>query len=136
MAQSHRSGTGRMLTHDGITDSIQGWARRLGMSDVTIRRRLAAGYSDEKALTEPVLPPRGGRPVLYELNGEKKMLSEWCEQYQISESCVRHRLRQGWALITALTTPPRDNKWGGGYTRPSERLQDVSADDIIDILNK
>lgn len=126
----------RHLTYNNITDTIQGWARRLNISDVTIRRRLAAGYSDEKALTEPVLPPRGSRPKLYEYNGESKRLIEWAEQYGMSEVTLRRRLTMGWSMEQALTTSLKDKGWGGSVSRPRKEIEDTSIDDIINILNK
>jgi len=41
---------GRKMTLNGITDSIGNWARKLGISDVTINRRLNAGMSPEEAI--------------------------------------------------------------------------------------
>lgn len=41
---------GRKLTYDGITDSVLGWARRIGVSDVTIQRCLNEGATDVEAI--------------------------------------------------------------------------------------
>lgn len=41
---------GRKLTYEGITDSVLGWARRIGVSDVTIQRRLNLGDTDAEAI--------------------------------------------------------------------------------------
>jgi hypothetical protein len=127
---------GRTLTYDGVTDTIQGWARRLNISDVTIRRRLASGYSDEKALTEPILPVRGGRTKVYEYNGETKTLKAWAKQYNMSESTLFRRLKQkGWDMKTALETPTDGSSYGCGYA-DMYRDGEVTIDDVIDILNK
>jgi hypothetical protein len=58
----------KTLTHNGITDSIDGWARRISMSGTALRARLAKGMSPSEALTrpkaDPVAPkPRGGARV-------------------------------------------------------------------------
>lgn len=42
-------------THDGVTDTIYGWAKRTGISRVTLKKRLIDYEWDiERALTEPV----------------------------------------------------------------------------------
>ncbi len=53
-AQAQNRRNNRPLTHNGETLVISEWARRLGFSKQTIRDRIAAGWSTEKALTEPV----------------------------------------------------------------------------------
>ena len=48
----------RMITYNGITDTIRGWTIRLGFKKETLRNRLNYyGWSVERALTEPL---RGG----------------------------------------------------------------------------
>lgn len=44
----------RHLTFDGLSMSIPDWADKLGMSVKTLRSRLDAGWSIERALTSPV----------------------------------------------------------------------------------
>lgn len=46
----------RMLTHNGITQSILGWSKTTGIRDVTIRARLKMGWPIEDTLTKPVRP--------------------------------------------------------------------------------
>jgi hypothetical protein len=45
----------RWLTHDGITDTISGWAARLGIRDTALQYRLAR-WPLEQALTRPAKP--------------------------------------------------------------------------------
>jgi hypothetical protein len=49
-----RAGKVRLLTHNGETLPVSGWAKRLGINHQTIHERLKAGYSVERALTERV----------------------------------------------------------------------------------
>lgn len=42
----------------------------------------------------------------YELNGETLMLHQWAERYGIEHRFVYARVRRGWPLLAALTTPP------------------------------
>jgi hypothetical protein len=103
------------------------------MSDVTIRRRLASGATDEQALTEPVVAPRGGRPKLFEFNGESKTLKEWGKQYNISPAQLYRRIHdKGWDIKTALETPTDGRCYSSGDVSNDE----VTIDDVVDILNK
>jgi hypothetical protein len=43
----------KLITHDGVTLSQSEWAERLGLSRNAISERLRAGWSVERALTEP-----------------------------------------------------------------------------------
>jgi len=45
------------------------------------------------------------RNVVVEINGESKVLQDWCEQYGITRATVEARLRNGWSVEVALTTP-------------------------------
>lgn len=42
----------KMLTHNGISDSVSGWARRLGMKKQTLSQRLLAGWTLDRALRQ------------------------------------------------------------------------------------
>jgi hypothetical protein len=46
----------RMLTHDGRTQRMAQWARELGISSDTLRRRLVLGWTLERAMLLPVAP--------------------------------------------------------------------------------
>jgi hypothetical protein len=49
-----RTGNARMLTFNGITDSICGWERRTGINEGTIHARLKLGWAIEESLTIPI----------------------------------------------------------------------------------
>jgi len=44
------------------------------------------------------------------LNGQTKILAEWCRIYNISPVCVVGRLHRGWSEMNALTIPPKRKK--------------------------
>jgi hypothetical protein len=46
--------TTRFITHDGLTLCVRDWERKLGMKQCTLWRRLKMGWSEHRALTEPV----------------------------------------------------------------------------------
>lgn len=60
---SGRSGTGAMLTHNGMTLSISEWTEITGLGNATIRKRLKDGMSHAEALR----PPKG---ALHEVAAE------------------------------------------------------------------
>ena len=43
-------------------------------------------------------------------NGETKTLTEWCNELNLSYDMVRGRLKRGWTVEAALTTPKLNNK--------------------------
>lgn len=43
---------------------------------------------------------------IYEINGVKKTFIEWCEFYNVPRHLPYNRIRKGWNIIEALTTPP------------------------------
>lgn len=50
--------TTRYITFLGRTQCVTHWAREMGMHQATLDRRLRRGWSVERAITEPVAPPR------------------------------------------------------------------------------
>lgn len=44
------------------------------------------------------------------LDGVEKCLSAWAEEFGMRESTLRNRLRNGWAVHRAITTPVRKHK--------------------------
>lgn len=46
----------RLITHKGRTDTMMGWAKSIGISNVTLRMRLDAGWSVKRSLETPVQP--------------------------------------------------------------------------------
>ncbi|WP_076231638.1 hypothetical protein [Clostridium botulinum] len=51
---------------------------------------------------------RSNKLITYE--GETKTLAEWCEKYNILGTTVNERLKRGWSVEEALTTPIGKNK--------------------------
>jgi hypothetical protein len=53
-AQNNNRRSNRVLEWDGRSQTLRQWADELGMGHSTLRRRLEAGWSVERALTEPL----------------------------------------------------------------------------------
>lgn len=41
------------------------------------------------------------------INGEQHNITDWCKIYNISTNCYYKRLKKGWSIIDAITTPKR-----------------------------
>jgi hypothetical protein len=52
----------RLITHKGKTDTMMGWAKAIGISNVTLRMRLDAGWSVKRSLETPVQPRKKSKP--------------------------------------------------------------------------
>ena len=51
--QTRNQRTTMTLTHNGHTDTLRGWARRLGMDKSSLKTRLDGGWPLDKALSTP-----------------------------------------------------------------------------------
>ena len=50
--------------------------------------------------------------IKLEINGEVKLVKDWCRHYNITYELVRGRLRRGWTKsIETLFEPPRNEAW-------------------------
>lgn len=98
------------ISHNGVTQKLFDWAREHEINPARIRQRLRYGYSFADSI-KPKLPQRikkyGKHNRLITINGETKCLSQWIKCFGISRATVKTRLKLGWNVITALTTPPR-----------------------------
>lgn len=79
---------------------IQGAQRFIADYD----RRVANGEPPRKR--KPSAPGKPRKALIYTLNGETLSLQEWAKRHGIDHRFVYNRLRRGWPLLTALTSPP------------------------------
>jgi hypothetical protein len=110
-----------MLTHDGVTQSVNEWALDYGIPAELIRTRLRRGWPVDRAITEtmPFVPgakladdcPAKGRAFgankVLEHGGLALTLEQWAERQGMTYAALAFRLRNGWPIHQALTTPPR-----------------------------
>jgi WhiB family transcriptional regulator, redox-sensing transcriptional regulator len=94
------------LEWSGLALTTKQWAERLGIPVGTIRTRLRAGWSVERALTEP--PGTNLRQIhRIEFNGESLTLREWSARVGINEGTLGARLNNyGWSIERALSETP------------------------------
>lgn len=84
------------------------WARRTGISEATIRGRIASGWPADRALSEPAFAP-----TTIEWRGVSRTMKDWSMETGIDEKAIRKRLGRGWSVDQALSTPSsRGNRVG------------------------
>lgn len=110
------------ITLNGTTQPITKWALDYGIPVKLIVARIESGWSEERAITEPmrvtagstlpfdamVRPKRcvsGPAPQLVEFNGEALTIKQWAARLGLYEVTLRARLlNRNWTLERALTT--------------------------------
>ncbi len=109
---------------------------KFGTHPNRIRSRILAGWSVEDAATKPAgtICRKNIIAKLHELNGRKKTLSDWCREYNSEEYLVRSRLRAGWDVLEALTTPPGSHSKTRAARIAERRL--IAHDRLVDCLRE
>lgn len=95
----------RNFTLYGMTKCLKDWCHDFGKEPQLVSKRLKLGWTIEDALTMPV-DTDFSRPSLFvTLDGITKPLSAWRKVYGIQPTTVLYRIKHGWTLEEALTTP-------------------------------
>lgn len=78
---------------------------RCKVGEKTLRGRLFKGWSHEKSLA--FVPRKLNQSVASEDGGEARSISEWSKQEtsKASPGAIRNRLKLGWSLLKAVSTP-------------------------------
>lgn len=105
-----------LITFNGTSLTVSGWAKRVGIGRTALHNRLKQGWPLERALTEGPAPMGPcGEPL--EFNGEALPAKEWAKRLGIPVNTFQKRLsRSGRNVGLALTMP----KGRGRSTTPSE----------------
>jgi hypothetical protein len=94
------------LTYNGKTMRLADWAKEAGLKRVTITARLRKGWSVEKALTTSVDPlDSPDRHTVITHDGRSMILADWAAEVGIHRATISRRLKAGWSVERALTTP-------------------------------
>lgn len=91
-----------LIFFNGVTDSVSGWARRLGMNQMTLYTRLKCGWTIKDAIMKP-LNTYGKR---YTFKGITDTLGGWSKRTGICLATLRERIYMDWPIEAALTVPP------------------------------
>lgn len=67
---------------------------------MTLSDRLKAGLSIDEALNKPVI--KSGGKLFFTINGETKLLSDWCKIYNINYQTAWEKIKKGKSIETAL----------------------------------
>ena len=107
LTQSNNKRNNRLLEFNRKIATVTEWARITGISEKTIRGRLANGWPIERVLTVPVGAVKTGPTAQLTLtfNGETKNIIEWSEIVGISYDVILGRIKRGWSAEDALTKP-------------------------------
>ena len=108
--QGRNTRRNKKYTLNGETLCLAEWSERAGLAHSVIQGRLRRGWSLERALTEAALPNDGKskkHAVILTFDGVTDTLSGWARRTGIDVSCLARRVKSGWSVERALTTPPR-----------------------------
>jgi hypothetical protein len=98
----------------GKRQSLSVWARERDVSASTIKNRLDAGDTPEDALRPSSQPRRRSHLTVF---GVTKTMTKWADECGISLCSLLSRLKDGWDVEKAVTTP----KTGYGPLRATTR---------------
>lgn len=89
------------ITYRDETLSLSGWAKRVGMSPLTLSKRMANGMSFEAAIArDPGLT----------IDGQTQSRAQWARDYGLPENTLLARIRRGWTGREILS-PDRTRNW-------------------------
>lgn len=101
--------SGEPITYKGKTQSLDDWSKELGISYITLYKRLEAEWSVEDAFGSEVGSRTNKDLITYE--GVTRPIQEWAEEYGIKLETLRQRLyRLHWSVEKALTKKTRSKK--------------------------
>ena len=112
--QNYNLRTSRMVTFNGKTKPLTKHCMELGISRGAVQRRVQRGQSYEDAIFSIVnhVPRKkfhnSGQfnPTLFvTFNGKERTIKELCNEYGKPYNMVYNRIKRGWSVEKALTTP-------------------------------
>lgn len=95
--------TNRIISVGGEKVTVAEAARRLRMSSEMLRCRVLRGLSGDALLRPPDPKFRRNPPIT--LNGKTMLVSEWAVEVGICDETIRQRIKKGWPVEKAITTP-------------------------------
>lgn len=104
-----------LVTYEGITDSVSGHAKRLGISKDKALRRYNKGWPLEKVFSEEnfLNDDRPSQRRYISCDGETLSLQEWAKRLGVEVNVILARIDRGWTEQEAVSTP----KQGKGSAR-------------------
>lgn len=95
----------------GVPESV-GHVPPLGISDGMLRKRLSLGWSLERALTTPVMDDGSwsSRECADHLGESFPSVNAMCAAWGVRRDVFNSRIKRGWTLEKALSTPTRGHE--------------------------
>lgn len=94
----------------GLKTGKPAWNRGIPHSTKTRKKMKKArkGHAPNRGKTSKIIDGKRMFIVreLITINGETKTINDWADFYQIKYTTVNRRIRKGWPIIDAVTTPP------------------------------
>lgn len=104
LEQGRNRETVHRVTFNGETLTLSEWAERIGVKPRLLYKRIVLlGWTPERAMT--MLDHADQHYV--EFGGERLHIAEWARRVGAKEHTLAYRLRAGWTVERALTTPVR-----------------------------
>ena len=87
--------------------SVKAMCTHWGINTALYYGRIKCGYSIEQALTEPIMEqPKNSKIITDHMGNTFVSISELCKHWNVRRSTYNIRIKQGWSIKDALTTPP------------------------------
>lgn len=108
--QGNNKSDNHLVEFQGESLTVTEWANKLGIRRGTLFHRLHHGWTPDQALTQIEskrgLPPTGKRTDrLLTFNNKTQNLTDWARELQMKPITLHGRIRSGWSVEKALTTP-------------------------------
>lgn len=98
MQQCNNKENNIVLLHKGKTRSLIEHCAELGMKPITVRNRLARGWSVQEALETPV------NDWFVSYNGKRGSIRSHCKELGLNYDVVVRRVKKGWTIENAFQT--------------------------------
>jgi len=110
-AQASNRSDNRIVTYKGVTDALVNICRRFNLDYALVNGRIQKGWSPIKAIsTRGDVFPITSRSHLITFNGVTRTQMEWTKALGFKKNTLSERIRTGWSIEKALTTPIRKRR--------------------------
>ena len=118
--QLRNTRSNKIIEHRGKSQCATAWAEEYNLSISCLVARINAGWDVEEALTTPSGTVRNSRQgpqarkakggATYTHNGETLTIYQWEQKVGINGGTINARIKAGWPIDKALTTPVKPRK--------------------------
>lgn len=102
--QANNKSSNIVISHQGKSLTLKQWSRELDIKYSTLYLRI---FRNGLTFDQAIKNDPYGR--LYTINGESKIIKDWCAIYNINYELVIDRMHKGWSFEKALFTPKKLN---------------------------